>query len=194
MLMALLLFLAAAMVSAVVISAAITAAKRVTDDHDYEQSCQTVSSAAIFLSDALTGSKACREVVSRRDEAGRLVPESGVWSVEGSLGSGDRLSEELLDAVRYTATYGETVPEGDNSPVCTAHFTVSAEGFPDVDVAFAMDRNYYITLVCTEREGGVSSHRSTVKLKCTHEHVISDGDDSIGWRSVDDWNFRWEPW
>lgn len=192
MLMALLLFLVAAMVSAVIISAALTGTKRVTDDYTYEQSYQTVSSAASFFSDTLVGSRACREVVTHKDDAGTRIPDSPVWSMEGSIGSSDALAQELLSGLKKAETFGGAFPEGEDSAFYEATFTVSAENFADVDVKLSIDREYNITLECTEKGGSVSSHRVVTELKCSVEDSVTDGEEDGVWREIADRYYTWE--
>ncbi|MCR4771714.1 MAG: hypothetical protein K5855_05320 [Oscillospiraceae bacterium] len=74
-LLAMLLFLVAAMVVSVVLSAAMTAARRVSDDRQREQDYLAVSSAAVFLKQALEDSRYSETTVRYYDEEWNPVDE-----------------------------------------------------------------------------------------------------------------------
>ena len=165
MLMALLFLLLAVSGSAVLLPAALTAQQRVADDHGYEQSYLTVSSAAALLRSGIAGEEFCIRVTSR----------FGAEESTEYLGGGE-LHPLLERAVRWVRAYAAPLPDGKESGRFRERLTVTAEGFAPVTVDFTMDGAYRITMEFSEENGC----RLTMELDCARRTEIRDGVDENG--------------
>lgn len=135
----LLLFLAASILSIVMLDGAVTAVKRVESDRITEQNFLTCSSAAKTLQRAIAGAKVKRttETVTPRNatgSAGRPVTSEN-WAAQATDGGQDsQIGAFLIDWIQYLDT---TITAGDT---LTKNLTVTAEELEDVKAVCTVRR------------------------------------------------------
>ena len=127
-LLALLLMLVAAMVSAVILSASVTAAKRVHDDRAQEQDFLSVSSGARFLLDTLSDADASYRIVTTEfiDSHGYPVraPQSAATSGDAAISGLFAVAETRRTAAPYSVT---VTPDGATAALCPVALTFALE-------------------------------------------------------------------
>ena len=159
LLMALLLVFVAVMVSAVVISAALTASHRICDDFAFEQSYQTVTSAASVVKTAIENAEVKYTV--RRNIGTNEMSES--WTASGGFG------EELKDFLKNDAGFPEILSDPVFFSGRSRSYTVAADDFHDVNVEMSISYDdvndkYKLEMECSEADDYTSSHIAAVTL------------------------------
>lgn len=162
LLMSMVFVLVAVMVSAVIISAALTASHRIHDDYSYEQSYQTVTSAASVMKNAIEGSTVKHSKI--KNISTTVTTES--WTATGEFG------EELKDFLKNDAGFPGVILNPLTFDEESRSYTVTAENFNDVNVKLTIiyddvNDKYKLEMECSEEDSYTTSHIATITLDMT---------------------------
>ena len=178
LLMALLLVFVAVMVSAVVVSAALTASHRVTDDYNFEQSYQTVTSAASVVKTAIEESA----VKHTKTKNLNTLAITETWTAEGKFG------EELKSFLKNDARFPAVISDPSFLPENRRSYVVTADGFNDVEMKLSItydevNEKFKLEMECEEADAYTSGHLASVTLDMTVNqgtpYTISGGTEEV---------------
>lgn len=177
----LLLFLVASILSAVMLSASVTAVKRVESDRKAEQNYLTCSSAAKLLRDAIesTEIEKVTTVIETRNAKDAAWSSSGqpieVWnkSTKNTAVATDKIADFLLDYVKSYHDYIEKNPASTASPTRKCIISVSNsieedKGMENVTadctIGTGADGKGYTIIIKLRTGDGIDSCQIAVKL------------------------------
>ena len=169
LLMSMVFVLVAVMVSAVIISAALTASHRIHDDYSYEQSYQTVTSAASFMKNAIEGSTVKHSKI--KNKSTNVTRED--WTFTGEFGK--ELTDFLKDDAGFPGVFSNPLTFVEKS----RSYTVTAENFNDVNVKLTIiyddvNDKYKLKMECSEEDSYTTSHIATITLDMTRAEGQTD--------------------